>query len=532
MTVDVGGSGSGHPPAAGVAGPGHLRLSSISKRFGSTLALNGAGLTVTAGEVHALFGGNGSGKSTMIKILAGVLKAEPGGEIRVGEYTYPTAHWTAATAREAGLRFVHQDLGLFPDLSVAENLALGYGYSSGPAGRIHWRQVRAEARDVLDRLEISIDVSRMVGELRRGEQALVAIARALRDSGAAGRGVLVLDEPTALLPEHEVTTLVQDLRRFAAMGTAIIYVSHRIEEVLDVADTITILRDGNAILTLPAKTATKGQLAKAISASAADAPAPARKQPTVSGEQPPLLEVAGLRGGPLRGVSLSVTSGEIVGIAGLLGSGRSSVLRTLSGMASGVTGEVRLDGRKLARQTPAQALAAGIGYLPEDRAAAGFFDQSVAENMSASRTGTYWRGGRFQRGREQGDALAAIARFQIRCESPRQLLASLSGGNQQKVLIARVLLRQPKIVLLDEPTQGVDVNAKAEIWAILRQSVADSGISVLVVSSDFEELAEHADRVAVLARGRIVRELSGGPMTGEMLARAAYGDEEGTDLDN
>jgi ABC-type sugar transport system ATPase subunit len=532
MAVDVGDSGAGHSPATGVAGPGYLRLSSISKRFGPTLALNEADLTVAAGEVHALFGGNGSGKSTMIKILAGVLKAEPGGEIRVGEHAYPAAHWTPATAREAGLRFVHQDLGLFPGLSVAENLALGYGYSSGPGGRIRWRQVRSEARDVLNRLEISIDVSRMVGELRRGEQALVAIARALRDSGAAGRGVLVLDEPTASLPEHEVTTLVQDLRRFASMGTAIIYVSHRIEEVLDVADTITILRDGNAILTLPAKAATKGQLARAISGSAADAPAKAGPQAAVSARRPPLLEVAGLRGGPLRGVSLSVAKGEIVGIAGLLGSGRSSVLRALSGMAPGVTGEVRLDSRTLARQSPAQALAAGVGYLPEDRAAAGFFDQSVAENMSASRTGTYWRRGRFQRAREQDDARAAIARFQVRCESPGQLLASLSGGNQQKVLIARVLLRQPKLVLLDEPTQGVDVNAKAEIWAILRRGVAESGISVLVVSSDFEELAGHADRVAVLARGRIVRELSGGPMTGEMLARAAYGDEEGTDRDH
>jgi ribose transport system ATP-binding protein len=202
------------------------------------------------------------------------------------------------------------------------------------------------------------------------------------------------------------------------------------------------------------------------------------------------------------------------------------VLRALYGLLSGSAGEVVLNGRGVQVGSPAQAMKAGIGYLPEDRAEAGFFDQSVAENLSASRTGSYWRGGRFRRRREQEDAREAIARFRIRCDSPQQLLSALSGGNQQKVLVARVLLRQPGIVLLDEPTQGVDISAKAEIWAILRQGIAESGMSVLVVTSDFEELAEQADRVLILARGRIVRELSGPAMTSEMLARAAYGDEE------
>jgi ribose transport system ATP-binding protein len=526
MTIADAGSGAGRSPVSGESGRRYLELSSITKRFGPTYALDGASLSVGRGEVHALFGGNGSGKSTMIKIMAGVYKAEPDGQIRVGETICPAAQWTPATAREAGLRFVHQDLGLFPGMSVAENLALGHGYSRDAAGRIRWPRVRAQAKGVLDRLEIPVGVSRIVGDLRRGEQALVAIARALQDEDIAGQGVLVLDEPTASLPEHEVVGLMQALRRFAALGTAIVYVSHRVEEVQEVADTITVLRDGVDILTTSAKAISKGELAEAITGSPADAAAPQAQAAARAGDAGPVLRVTGLRGGPLRGVDLEARAGEIVGIVGLLGSGRSSVLRALYGLLPGAAGEIVLNGRSLHARSPAQAMKARIGYLPEDRAEAGFFDQSVAENLSASRTGTYWRGGRFRRGQEQGDAREAIERFRIRCESPRQLLASLSGGNQQKVLVARVLLRKPDIVLLDEPTQGVDISAKAEIWAILRQGIAESGISVLVVSSDFEELAEYADRVLVLARGRIAGELTGPGMTGEMLARAAYGDEE------
>jgi ribose transport system ATP-binding protein len=527
MTTADANTGAGRSPVSGEPGHRYLELSSITKRFGPTYALDGASLSVGRGEVHALFGGNGSGKSTMIKILAGVYKAEPDGQIRVGETVSPAGQWTPADAREAGLRFVHQDLGLFPAMSVAENLALGHGYSRDAAGRIRWSQVRARATTVLDRLEIPVGVTRMVGELRRGEQALVAIARALQDEDLAGRGVLVLDEPTASLPEHEVVGLMQALRRFAALGTAIVYVSHRVEEVQEVADTITVLRDGVDILTTSAKSVTKGELAEAITGAPAGAAAPAADRTAASvGQAGPVLQVTGLSGGPLRGVDLAVGAGEIVGIAGLLGSGRSSVLRAVYGLLGDAAGEIALNGRPRRASSPAQAMEAGIGYLPEDRAEVGFFDQSVAENLSASRTGAYWRGGRFRREQEQRDARAAIERFRIRCESPRQLLSSLSGGNQQKVLVARVLLRKPEIVLLDEPTQGVDISAKAEIWAILRQGIAETGISVLVVSSDFEELAEYADRVLILARGRIVGEVSGPAMTGEMLARAAYGDEE------
>lgn len=526
MTAADAGSGAGRSPVRDEPGRRYLELSSITKRFGPTYALDGASLSVGRGEVHALFGGNGSGKSTMIKVMAGVYKAEPDGQIRVGETTCPAGQWTPATARQAGLRFVHQDLGLFPGLSVAENLALGHGYSRDAAGRIRWRQVRAQARGVLDRLGIAVGVSRIVGDLRRGEQALVAIARALQDEDIAGRGVLVLDEPTASLPEHEVVALMEALRRFASMGTAIVYVSHRVEEVQEVADTITILRDGVDILTTPAKAVSKGQLAEAISgapAGLAVPPDPAAGPATGAG---PVLRASGLTGGPLRGVDLEIRAGEIVGVAGLLGSGRSSVLRALYGLLPGAGGEVVLNGQRLEAGSPALAMKAGIGYLPEDRAEAGFFDQSVAENLSASRTASYWHGGRFRRDREQADAREAISRFHIRCESPRQTLVSLSGGNQQKVLVARVLLRQPGVVLLDEPTQGVDITAKAEIWAILRQGIADSGLSVVVVSSDFEELAEQADRVVILARGRIAGQLSGPRMTAEMLARAAYGDEK------
>jgi ribose transport system ATP-binding protein len=523
MTTADANTGAGASPVSGEPGHRYLELSSITKRFGPTYALDGAGLSVGRGEVHALFGGNGSGKSTMIKILAGVYKAEPDGQIRVGETLCPAGQWTSAAARAAGLRFVHQDLGLFPAMSVAENLALGHGYSRDAVGRIRWSQVRARASTVLDRLEIPVGATRMVGELRRGEQALVAIARALQDEDLAGRGVLVLDEPTASLPEHEVVGLMQALRRFAALGTAIVYVSHRVEEVQEVADTITVLRDGVDILTTAAKSVTKGELAEAITGAPVGAAAPQAAR--TAADAGPVLQVTGLSGGPLRGVDLAVGAEEIVGIAGLLGSGRSSVLRAVYGLLGDATGEVALNGRPLHASSPAQAMAAGIGYLPEDRTEVGFFDQSVAENLSASRTGAYWRGGRFRREQEQGDAREAIERFRIRCESPRQLLSSLSGGNQQKVLVARVLLRKPEIVLLDEPTQGVDISAKAEIWSILRQGIAADGIGVLVVSSDFEELAEHADRVLILARGRIVGEVSGPGMTGEMLARAAYGDE-------
>jgi ribose transport system ATP-binding protein len=494
-----------------------LAVEGVSKTFPGTRALVDVSLHVRRGEVHALLGGNGSGKSTLIKVLAGVHRGDPGGTIRVAGETVASDAVTPAWASRAGLRFVHQDLGLFDGLSVAENVFAGRPYPRR-RGRIDWRRTRRQAAEVLARLETDVAPERPLAGLRPAERTLVAIARALHCGEGEQRSVLVLDEPTAPLPGHEVDVLLEAVRRLAASGEAIVYVSHRLDEVLSVSDRVTVLRDGHRVAERPVAGLDEATLVGDIVGASLDRVYPEMPPPRV-GEA--VLSVRGLRAGPVRDVSFDLAPGEVLGIGGLVGSGRTTLLELLFGARPRDGGEVRVDGRAARLGSPRDAMRAGLAYVPEDRARdSAFLDLGIPENMSAADPARYWRGGRFRHRREREDARADVEALDIRAPSLGAPLLQLSGGNQQKVVLDRWLRRRTRVLLLDEPTQGVDIASRAEIYQQVRRAVAD-GAAAILVSSDFEELAHVSDRVLVLAGGRVVAECEG-DVTRDWVTRQAY----------
>jgi ribose transport system ATP-binding protein len=495
---------------------GALYFESVSKAFGATQALDGASFRTRRGEVHALLGGNGSGKSTLIKILAGVIQADAARIGLPGGSAVAAAEMTPARARAAGLRFVHQQQARFDDLTVAENLALGHGYELGAGGRIRWKALAARTRAVLARFEIDAEPGQLFGTLRPAAQAMVMIARALQDQEGAHEGVLVLDEPTATLPRHEVDFLLSSLRRYAEAGQTILYVTHRLDEVVRVADSITVLRDGRPVVTCEAAGITHDRLVELIVGRVL---APPARVGRLQDARRALLRVRDLAGETLRAVDFDVADGEIVGLAG---AGCSTLLRLLFGDLSPDGGTIELDDRVLARHTPARAMRAGIAYVPENRGAhAAFPDLTVAENLSVAALSQYWRAGRLQLRRERADASDLLRGYSIRAAGIDAPLRSLSGGNQQKVMLARWLRRDPRVLLLDEPTQGVDVGARLEIYALIR-AAAERGTAILLVSSDLEELAVLCHRVLVLGDGHVREQLQGTEIDPDSLQEAIY----------
>lgn len=477
-----------------------LRLDGICKSFGPTRALADVSLTVARGEVHGLVGGNGSGKSTLIKILSGVVKPDSG-TIRIGEATLTGVLGSRPEeAREAGLRVVHQKSSVFPDLSVAENLALGAEFPRRRIGAINWRAQRRRASEVLERFGIDADPADPVQRLRPATRAMVAIARALQDLNDDRPGTLVLDEPTASLPPSEVHVVLEAMRRYAAAGHAVIFVSHRLDEVLSATDRLTVLKDGVEVAELSTADTDHDQLAELI---AGRSLAGTRGSSHVrrASDGGPGLSVQGLSGGGLKHASFTVDRGEIVGVAGLLGSGRSSLLRLLFGVTQRTGGTVTLSGRPLSPRKPIEAMRAGVAYVPEDRTSESVFSElSLVENLSIAGQERYWRRGLLRKRREMRDSLTLIDAFGIKCESPSASIAQLSGGNQQKAILARWIRREPSLLLLDEPTHGVDVGAREDIYSLVRQA-AGQGTCVLVVSSDAEELELLCDRLLVLRDG-------------------------------
>ena len=476
------------------------RLDGICKSFGPTRALADVSLTVARGEVHGLVGGNGSGKSTLIKILSGVVKPDSG-TIRIGEATLTGVLGSRPEeAREAGLRVVHQKSSVFPDLSVAENLALGAEFPRRRIGAINWRAQRRRASEVLERFGIDADPADPVQRLRPATRAMVAIARALQDLNDDRPGTLVLDEPTASLPPSEVHVVLEAMRRYAAAGHAVIFVSHRLDEVLSATDRLTVLKDGVEVAELSTADTDHDQLAELI---AGRSLAGTRGSSHVrrASDGGPGLSVQGLSGGGLKHASFTVDRGEIVGVAGLLGSGRSSLLRLLFGVTQRTGGTVTLSGRPLSPRKPIEAMRAGVAYVPEDRTSESVFSElSLVENLSIAGQERYWRRGLLRKRREMRDSLTLIDAFGIKCESPSASIAQLSGGNQQKAILARWIRREPSLLLLDEPTHGVDVGAREDIYSLVRQA-AGQGTCVLVVSSDAEELELLCDRLLVLRDG-------------------------------
>ena len=486
-----------------------LRVRDLSKTFHTTRVLNGVDLQVAPGEIVALLGENGCGKSTLVKLISGVEQPDAGGTVQLA----------------AGVRVVHQALGLFADVSVAENLALGPGLARGPLRRIRWRGVRERARTVLARFAIDVDPSTPVGALRPSEQAMVAIARSLADRADSAAGLLILDEPTATLPASETALLLDAVRGYRAAGHAVLYVTHRLDEVLAIADRVAVLRNGELVADRPVRGLDAAALVALVTGAAGTAAngrgpdaSPAATAST------PRVAVRGLAGDGLHGVDLDVGAGEVVGLAGLADSGGAEVLRALFGLDATASGDVTLDGRPHAPRDPRAAIDAGIAYVPPDRAGqAAFADFDVRENLSAGVLGRYWRRWRLGRRAEQDDTRALLEDYDVRPRDPDARFATLSGGNQQKVVLARWLRRDPRLILLDHPTQGVDVGARAQIHQLLAGAAA-GGAGALVVTSDFDELALVADRVIVVARGRVCDELDGTavPLTRTRITEAVY----------
>jgi ribose transport system ATP-binding protein len=499
-----------------VAGATVLKAERVSKAYGATQALDGVSLELERGSVHALLGGNGSGKSTLIKTIAGVVPADAG-ELEVGGVRHDLRTMTPARAREAGLHFVHQQRSTFPHLTVTENLAIGRGFDIGVGGRIAWRRARTRAAAVLERFEIDVDPDTELGRLGPATQTMVAIARALQDQDGAADGVLLLDEPTASLPAPEVTLLLDALRSYAAAGQAIVYVTHRLEEVDALADRATLLRDGRVVGDVAPHQLDHESLVELMMGRTVEQIEHLRGRR----EGRPLLSGRGILVGALGPLDLDLCEGEIVGVAGLIGSGRSTLLRALFGVVPLEGGEVRIDGERRRIGSPHDAMAAGLAYVPEDRQRdASFPELSVGENLSLTVVPDYWHRGLLNRRSEHRDALGLFRSFLITAESDAAPFRSLSGGNQQKVVLARCLRRRPRILLLDEPTQGVDVGARTEIYELIHRAAAD-GAAALVASSDFEELARICDRVVVLRKGTAVAELPAGDLDADRIARFA-----------
>jgi ribose transport system ATP-binding protein len=482
--------------------------------------LSDVDLDVQAGEVHALVGQNGSGKSTLIKLLAGYHPPEPGAVVEVDGT--PVQLGSATASRSAGFRFVHQDLALIHDLSVVENLAFGRGFDTGFAHRIRWEQERRRATEMIGALGFDFDVRRRVGDLAQAERTGVAIARALWDWESAAK-VLVLDEPTAALPSNEVEVLFAATRRVRERGLGVLYVSHRLDEVFAIADRVSVLRDGRKVGTYEIASLTEDDL---VSAMIGEAILKSAARSVVMDTET-VLRVRGLQGARVHDLDFDAHAGVVLGFAGLTGSGREELLPLLFGVVRR-GGTVSVDGAEVPPGDPRAAKRRGIALVPADRHRQGVvLGMTVKENATLTdlprlRAAT----GAIRRKRELREVRDWLRRLDIRPPDPGRRVGLLSGGNQQKVVLSKWLRLEPRVILLDEPTQGVDVGAKAMIHALIRDA-ARNGAAVVVASSDDEEICDICDLVYVLSDGAIVAELTQQELTLDELGHLQLGGSGG-----
>jgi ribose transport system ATP-binding protein len=483
-----------------------LEARNVSKTFGGQKALDGVDLVIARSEVHGLLGQNGSGKSTLIKILAGFHAPDPGGELRVGGQPVPLP-LPPGRARALGISFVHQHLGLIPSLTVLENLLLGR-LATSRARALSWRRLAAEARELFARYDLALDPSMPVARLSAVERALLAIVRAVAE--VHGAGVLVLDEPTPFLPRRDVDRLFALVRGIVADGASVLFVSHDIDEVREITDRATVLRDGRVAGSLLTRTASRADVIEMIVGRrlAAFAHPPPRTA------APAHVRVTGLRGPGVADFSVDLARGEIVGITGLLGSGYERIPYLLYGAQPALAGEVTVDGiaHPVTAATPARSIARGIVLVPGDRAQQAAIGMlPISDNVTMPVLDRTFRSWALARRRMVRLAAELGERFEVTPNRPALPLSSLSGGNAQKVVMAKWLQTRPRLILLDEPTQGVDVGARLAVFSAVRAAAAEG--CVLCASSDYEQLAMLCDRVLILAGGRVVAELSGPALT-------------------
>jgi ribose transport system ATP-binding protein len=490
-----------------------LEASAISKSFPGVRALDSIDFTLRGGEVHALVGENGAGKSTLIKILSGVYQPDTG-EIRVDGQTVTLA--SAQDAQRLGIVPVHQEIHLVPLLSVAENIFLGRQPMRG-RGWIDRVGMERQAAEILESLGIRVDVRALVTDLSVAQRQMVSIARALSSQAR----VIILDEPTASLSERETMILFEIIRRLKERGVAVIYISHRLEEIFVIADRVTVMRDGRVVGTQPvAETRLDQIIAKMVGRQMSDL---FRKQEVPIGS--PILQVDRLNAeGVLRDISFTLHRGEILGLAGLVGAGRTELARAIFGADRYDRGSVLLEGRPLRARHPREAVARGVGLAPEDRKQQGLImGLPVAQNITLANLFRRQLLGFFSLRAERQTAETYVKRLGIRTPDVDRHVVFLSGGNQQRVVIARWLETRPKVLILDEPTQGVDVGAKAEIHGLMVE-LARAGVGILLISSDLPEVLQMSDRVIVMHEGRITGRFSREQATQEMVMRSATGE--------
>jgi ribose transport system ATP-binding protein len=489
-----------------------LSVEHISKSFPGVRALDDVTLEVRAGEVHALVGENGAGKSTLMKILTGALPKDAG-VIRLDGQAVSIQN--PADALALGISMIHQELTLVPYLDVGQNIYLGREPLL-PLGRIHWKTLYEQARQQLERLQIDLDPHRIVANLSIAQQQMVEIAKAL--SGQAR--LIIMDEPTSSLTERETDRLFALIRSLRQQGVTIIYISHRIEEIFAIADRVTVLRDGKCVGTYEVSQVTPGDLVRKMVGR--DIQELFQKEPAE--KQNLVLEVKHLTGaGCLKDISLGLRRGEILGLAGLVGSGRTRLSRALFGAEQIEQGEIWIEGRQVTMDSPETAIRHGIGLVPEDRKSqALFLNMAVEANIVISALPRLAHAGIIDYARAHALALEYVKKLDIRTPSLSQLTKNLSGGNQQKAVIARWLTLNPRILILDEPTRGIDVGAKAEIHALMSQ-LAKQGMGILMISSELPEVLGVSDRILVMREGRMVGEFSRGEATEDKIMLAATG---------
>ena len=493
-----------------------VALRDVWKSFGAVAALRGARLSLHAGEAHALVGENGAGKSTLIKVLAGVHRPDRGVLELDG---VPVEFKGPQDARTAGIAVIHQEPALFPDLSVAENVFVGR-QPRGRFGRIDERTMRAEARTVLTRLGVDLDPRRPARGLSIADQQIVEIAKAV----SLDARVLVMDEPTAALSGPEVTRLFSVVDALRAQGTAVLFISHRFAEVTALCQRVTVLRDGAHVMSSPLAKTTVDQLVERMVGREPDALFVRQEEQHPVGD--PVLEVEGLsRAGVYRDVGLTVRAGEIVALAGLVGAGRSEVARGVFGVDRRDGGTVRVAGRALPPGRPRAAMAAGLALVPEDRRQQGLvLALSVQRNATLPRARQLSRFGFLVGGAERRAAREWAARLRTRYGDLDDPVGTLSGGNQQKVVLAKWLATAPKVLIVDEPTRGIDIGTKAEVHRLIARLAAE-GVAILLISSELPEVLGMADRVLVMREGRLVAELPRAEANEERVIRAATGQE-------
>ena len=495
-----------------VSGDDHLRwMKNIHKKFPGVYALKNVDFDLKSGEVHALLGENGAGKSTLIKVLGGIYRAEEGKIVIQGKETLINS---VADARETGISIIHQEIMLVPNMTIAENIFMGREPTTRSGG-VNYRRMNTEAQALIDGFGMNIDASRKVATLSIAQQQMVEIVKAI----SAKAKIVVMDEPTSSLTDTEVEHLFALIKQLKAQNIGIIYISHKLEELFRICDRITVMRDGERVGTVSTEKTNRNELIKMMVGRTLDEYYIHTERPL--GDR--VLEAKHIRGKSVKDGSFFLRKGEILGFAGLIGSGRSELMKSMIGIEKRTGGEVYVGGKPVMLNGISDALKVGVALVPEDRKKEGLvLKNSVGFNLTLAVLGEFIRGIHVDRSKEEKIIDQYVDAMSIKASSSRQRVGNLSGGNQQKVLIGKWLASHPQILILDEPTRGVDVGAKAEIYAIIN-ALSEQGVSIIMISSELPEIIGMCDRIYVMSGGRVTGELNRGAFSQETIMNYATG---------